>query len=54
MTEHLDVTAMRTVFGAMREMFQTAVESGFSEHQACVMLGVFLASTIANGAGDNS
>lgn len=38
-------------FQAMHEMFLTLVAAGFSEYQACLILGTWMAATGQGGTG---
>lgn len=40
-------------FLAMHEMFLSMVAAGFSEYQACVMLGSWMAASGQAGSGSN-
>lgn len=48
------VTAMREGAIALRTMFSEYVAAGFSEHQACVILGTMLAQTFRGNQQDPS
>lgn len=45
-------TALSEACAALRELFVSLVKAGFSEGQACQIVGTYVANTLAIGKGE--
>lgn len=49
----MDLTALEAAASSQREIFQAYVKAGFSEFQACVIIGTWLAALGSAGTETN-
>lgn len=49
-----DLTPLQEAMASVREMFVALVDAGFSEGQASMIVGTYLATTVSSSRGEES